>query len=383
MVNNSILRYNSARLFGQSRTAGETINPISLVTDFEFGFNINRETIKSVGYSEILRPVVSNQRPYLRFSYFLSDVDNEKLFRMPVTADEAIHEQIPIFTGLEPMDFFFLSSESGSDFTHLDQDELSACVFTGAFLTSYNMEILTSGVIRINVSWEADNVLFQKFKNVSGYKFIDYDREDLNITTQSDFELNDGVEDINLDVGGFGVQGGLQSFSFSADIPTKTLYDFGQYSHKKDIKFPVEGRISTRAFVRKQIEGRLDNILCSDKGVDFLFSNYRQSCEDKNLIDQKSGFLFKNAQILSQKYSLNTSKGNYFVADLEFIIYITKEKGVYISKHITPRTGGTFQGEDPHEILNLILEIEGGGGGILSEVAGDMINSLKELRNKV
>lgn len=383
MVNNSILRYNSARLFGQSRTAGETINPITLVTDFQFGFNINRETIKSVGYSEILRPVVANQRPYFSFSYYLSDVDNEKLFRMPVTADEAIHEKLPIFTGLETMDFFFLSSESGQDFVDIKQDELSACVFTGAFLTSYSMEILTSGVIKINVSWEADNVKFQKFKNVSGYKFIDYDVEDLSMTTQSDFELNDGVEDINLDVGGFGVQGGLQSFNFSADIPTKTLYDFGQYSHKKDIKFPVEGRISAKAFVRSQMEGRLDNILCSDRGVDFLFSNYRQDCKNPQYKNYKSGFLFKNAQILSQKYSLNTNRGNYFVADLEFIIYITKEKGVYISKHITPETGGTFQGEDGHEILNLILEVEGGGGGILSEVAGDMINSLRDLRNKV
>ena len=91
MGENSILRYNSARLFGQSRTAEETIKPISLVTDFNFGFNLNRELVKSIGYSEIIRPVVSNQRPYFSFSYFLSDVDNEKLFRMPVTADEAVH----------------------------------------------------------------------------------------------------------------------------------------------------------------------------------------------------------------------------------------------------------------------------------------------------
>ena len=93
--------------------------------------------------------------------------------------------------------------------------------------------------------------------------------------------------------------------------------------------------------------------------------------------------MFKDAKIESQKYSLSTSKGNYFVADLEFTVYITKEKGVYIAKHITPATDAIFQGEDDHEILNLMLESEGGAGGILSEVAGDMISSMKELRNKV
>ena len=70
MGDSSILRYNSARLFGQSRTAEETINPISMVTEFSFGFNINKELVKSVGYSEILRPVVSNQRPYFNFLFF-------------------------------------------------------------------------------------------------------------------------------------------------------------------------------------------------------------------------------------------------------------------------------------------------------------------------
>lgn len=381
MVNNSILRYNSARLFGQSRTAGETLNPISLVTDFEFGFNIKRETIKSVGYSEVLRPIVSNQRPYLSFSYFLSDVDNEKLFRMPVTAREAVEEKIPIFTGLEPMDLFFLSTETGDDLEFVDQNELSACIFTGAFMTSYSMEIMTTGVVKVSVSFEAENVRYEKFKNLSGYKFIDYDVEDLQMTTRTEFELNDGIEDINLGVGGFSVQGRLQSFNFAANIPNKTLYDFGQTFHKKDIKFPIEGTISTKAFISKQLEGDLNNILCSDRGVDFVFSNFREGCDNPGYDNNKSGFLFKDARISSQKYSLNSSKGNYFVADLNFIIYITRERGVYISQHIVENTQ-VFQGEDPSEILNLVLE-SADGSGILSELAGNMISSMKELRNKV
>ena len=216
---------------------------------------------------------------------------------MPVTADEAVHEQIPVFTGLETMDFMFLSSESGQDFKDIDENELSACFFTGAFMTSYNLEILSSGLIKINTSWEADNVRYEKFKNISEYKFIDFDIEDLEATNQNIFQLNDGVDEINLDVGGFGAQGRMQTFSFSADIPTKTLYDFGQYAHKKDIKFPIEGRISTRAFVNKQLEGRLDNILCSDKGVDFIFSNFRNSCVDDGIRDDKSGFYLKMQEL--------------------------------------------------------------------------------------
>lgn len=359
MAGDSILRYNSARLFGQSKLTQETVTPISLVTDFEFGFNISRENIKSVGYNEILKPVVSNQRPYFRFSYFISDLNNEKLFRMPVDSEEVFGDNKPMFTGLETMDFFFLSSESGEDFAHLNQGELSACVFTDAFLTSYSMEILKSGMIKVDVSWEASNVKYKKFKDLSGYKYIEAAEEDLKITNRTDFELNNGEEEINLDIGGFGAQGGLQSFSFSADIPTKTLYDFGQYSHKKDIKFPVEATISTRAFVRKQLEGRLDNILCSDNGVDFLFSNYRESCDNKNLKDNKSAFIFKKAQIASQKYSLETSRGSYFIADLQFTISITKDSGVYISS-TSPDQQGVFEDLSSSQILDLLKELRDG-----------------------
>lgn len=390
MGENAILRYNSARLFAQSRTAPETINPISLVTNFEFGFNVSRETVKSVGYSEILRPIVSNQRPYFSFSYFLSDMDNEKLFRMPVTSEQALQDFIPIFTGLETMDFFFLSAESGGDMPHTADDaysrsdELSACVFTGAFLSSYSMEILGSGLIKINTSWDAENVSFKNFLDISddGYKFVDYDREDLEPTDRQIFQLNDGVEDINLGVGGFETQGRMQNFNFSANIPTKTLYDFGQYSHKKDIKFPIESSISITAFVSKQMRGSLDNIICSDKGVDFLFSNFRgKSCEDDLVRDDKSGFLFKDARIKSQRYSLNAERGNYFTADLDFTIYITKEKGVYFSQHKT-KAGATIAPEDTQIVNRIILESPE-GGGILEEVAIEMIRNLRKLKDQV
>ncbi len=390
MVQNAILRYNSARLFAESRTAPETINPVSLITDFEFGFNLSRETVKSVGYGEILRPIVSNQRPFFSFSYLLSDMDNEKLFRMPVTSDQAFEENTPIFTGLEPMDFFFLTSDDGSDMPQNNDGlysksyDLSAVAFSQAFLKSYSMEILGSGLIKIRTSWEAENVSFKNFLDISddGYKFVDYDVEDLEVTDQQIFQLNDGTEELNLGVGGFALQGRIQNFNFSAQIPTKTLYDFGQYSHKTDIKYPIESRISIDAFVSQQISGDLKSMLCSDKGVDFLFSNFRgESCEDDLVRDDKSGMLFNGAKLLSQKYSMSSQKGNYLTANLDFSLDITKKSGVFFSQHKS-KDGALIAPEDTTIVSRIILESED-GGGILEEVAIDMIRNLRKLRDKV
>ena len=140
MKGNDILRYNSARLFAASRTVPDQIQAISLIQEFSFGFSVQREEIKSIGYEEILKPVVSNQRPYLNFSYFLSDVDNEKLFRMPVTSEAALLDKIPLFTGLESFDLFFLSNTEGQDFKDFaSEGELSACAFIIANLRVYRI----------------------------------------------------------------------------------------------------------------------------------------------------------------------------------------------------------------------------------------------------
>ena len=397
MKGNDILRYNSARLFAASRTVPDQIKAISLIQDFNFGFKLEREEIKSIGYEEILKPVISNQRPYLSFSYFLSDVDNEKLFRMPVTSEAAIQDQIPLFTGLESFDLFFLSNSEGRDFKDFTPEgELSACAFINANLSSYSFEVLTSGLIKVNVSFEAEDVLYDTFENISDYSYLDYDREDLQITNRNIFQINNGEKEINLGIGGYETQGRIQSFSFSADISRKVLYDFGQHSHQREIIFPVQASISLDAFVSKQISGRLKNIICEDNSTDFLISNSRATCENPKIEDDKSGMAFIGSRLISQQYETSVSRGDYLTTSLNFSLDIprvfTGKAGAFISQHIT-QNGGVVTTEDTESdgvggrrsktgtgnVLDILLE-DGSGGKLLMEVAKDMIKQLRDLQ---
>ena len=132
----------------------------------------------------------------------------------------------------------------------------------------------------------------------------------------------------------------------------------------------------------QQISGDLKSMLCSDKGVDFLFSNFRgESCEDDLVRDDKSGMLFNGAKLLSQKYSMSSQKGNYLTANLEFSLDITKKNGVFFSQHKS-KDGALIAPEDTSIVSKIILESED-GGGILEEVAIDMIRNLRKLRDKV
>lgn len=394
---NSILRYNSARLFAQARTVDAQINPISLVQDFQFGFNLNREEIKSIGYDEVLKPIVSNQRPYFSFSYFLSDVDNEKLFRMPVTAEQAVQDNIPLFTGLESFDFFFLSNNETQDFRDFPQAELSACAFINSLLTSYSLSVLNSGIIKIQVSFEADNVLFKRFDSISDYSFLEYDREDRLMTNRNIFQINDGSDEINLATGGFSTQGRVSSFDFSAEIDRKVLYDFGQYAHAREIKYPVKSNIRIDAFVSEQISGRLENIICNDRGTDFLLSNSRATCENPEDIDDKSGLAIIGAKLKSQEYNISVAKGDYLTTSIGFELDIPRvfngTAGAFLSQHITHR-GDVLAAEDSEPdgaggrrskggtgVLNVLLEAEG-SGRILLEVAQDMFDQLRDLQDR-
>jgi hypothetical protein len=379
---NAILRYNSARLFAASRTAPEQLQAISLVQDFQFGFSLERQTIKSVGYEEIMKPIVSNQRPYLSFTYFISDLDNEKLFRMPVTAEAALLDKVPIFTGLEPFDLFFLSNSENQDFKDAPESSLSACAFINASLSGYSFSLLPSGVIKVSVTFDAENVIYDTFDNISDYSYLDYDREDLEIINRNVFQINDGEEEINLGMGGHSVQGRVQSFDFSANIPRKELYDFGQHFHGREIKFPISSSISIKAFVSEQVSGRLDSILCSDRDTDFLISSSRASCDNPTWQNDKAGMAFLGAKLASQDYETSVSRGDFLTATLNFTLDIPKvftgKAGVFISQHIS-KAGDVVKGEDANLINNIILE-NGSNAKILMEVAHDMINQLNDLR---
>lgn len=392
-----IIRYNAARLYAQSRTVDRQMQSIALVKDFQFSFNIQRDSTRSIGYDDVDKRIINRQRPKFSFTYYLSDLDNEKLFRMPVTHEEALVNKTPLFTGLESFDLFFLSAESGHDIKDEDPQNLSACCFINCYLTSYELNVTGPALMEISVSFEADDVSFKKFRAIENYEYIDYDIEDLQFTDRLTFELNPEKDyDISIDAGGWEMSNRIMDFNFSASLPYKTIYDFGQIHHKQAISFPVRSRIAMSAFVNKLLAGSLSNMLCEEKTHSILIAGRKAHCSEGP--DDKSGMLFKGMRLASQSYKQSTSRGEYLRAELTFDLDITSKYGVWISQHITKANvflGGETETQEPptsdggeFTLSSLILEsfdeeIGGFQPKFLFEEALDMLSALRELNSSL
>jgi len=385
----NLIRYNSARLFAKSRTAEGSLNPISLITDVEFGFDVDRSRIKSVGYKYIQDNINQSPRPSIRFSYYLSDVDNEKLFRMPVTSEESVQDGKAMFSNMESFDLFFATIPGFSDFDQNTQsrkgdDLIEMCAFSNAVMENYNMTVTASGMIKINVEFSADDLIFKTFKNIERYNFLDFDNEDLEITNENYLIINPGDEsEINLSMGGFTMKDIVTNFNFSAPLNYKILYDFGQKFHNRKLVFPIDASISIEAVVRKSIHGQLSELLCNDRESDFTITNARRSCEtlQRTPNDQKSGLLFKGAKIRSQNYNITSRSGDFLKTSIDFNLEITRNYGAWMSQHIA-QVDNVFEGEGV-DVLNILLEFPNGEVGILSEAALDMLGTLKKFSNSV
>ena len=105
----SVLRYGSARLFASVSDSPDTLRALTLVNNVKFGFSIERQPVKSIGHSKMLREAVSPPNPNVTFNYYLSDLDNERLFSLPVTSHESYALGMPMFRDLQPFDLAFVA----------------------------------------------------------------------------------------------------------------------------------------------------------------------------------------------------------------------------------------------------------------------------------
>ena len=233
----SVSRYGSARLFSSVNNNPGALRAISLVNDVKFGFSIIESNTKSIGEAKIINNVISPPEPTVSFNYYLSDLDNEKLFNLPVTSHEALTLSNPLFGNIQPIDLAFaVDPGSARDFVSLDStdhQEVFLCVLKNAHIQSYSFNLTKSGIINVSVSFSGDDFLFKIFKNLSNYSLLESDNEDNMMTNEVSFQINDGSREVMSDIGGGAVQSTVDDFSFNTNINYRKLYDFGQFFHKK------------------------------------------------------------------------------------------------------------------------------------------------------
>lgn len=375
----SLIKYNAAQLFVKSESDQE-IKPVSLVTDFNFSFQIQREYIGSVGFEEKMLPVVKTPVPTFSFSYFISDFDNETLFGFITRNEDSVQEKKALFSNFRNLDVFFLSEESGiSDMNKINKDDLTACFFTEASLVSYNIEVLKAG-IKASVVFVAQNISFQRFKSLTGDLNISLDEES-KITTINNVIINpnQGPKDsqINKFIGGFELDF-FQEAQISLNLPYKQLFDFGQVYHKRVLRYPIEGQINISAIINKNIYGDILDIFKNDKKNSIVIYNGRKGCSDENQLienDGRGGILIKGAVLNKQDVSLSNQNRGFLKANISLDFEIYENYGMWMSKHIP--IGATFITED---VLEFDFILEGSGEvEVLSESALVIFNTMKQL----
>jgi hypothetical protein len=375
----SVSRYGSARLFSSVKNDPGKLRAISLVNDVKFGFSIIESNTKSIGEAKLINNVISPPEPTVSFNYYLSDLDNEKLFNLPVTSHEALTLSSPLFGNIEPIDLAFaIDPGSARDFTSLDSgdhQEVSLCVLKNAYIQSYSFNLTKSGIINVSVSFSGEDFLFKIFKNLSNYSILQSDSEDNMMTNEVSFQINDGSKEVMSDIGGGAIQSTVDNFSFNTSINYRKLYDFGQFFHKKKARYPVESDISISSTINKMQEGELKSIFCKDRANDFLISNKRRECSNK--INEKAGMLFKGARLISANYSQSISQ--LLRADFSFKLDSNRNCGIYFTQHV--QTGEVLVNEDLTLFDHIILEDSSTGNEkILMEAFLDMFKSLEEFR---
>lgn len=366
-----LLKYNSAKLFIQNE---DKIEPVSLVTEFSFSFNVERQEIRSVGYEEVLRPITSAPAVNISFSYMLAECENEKLFNIKFKNEDSVGKKMSMFSNLKALNLFFLSAESGvydlneeyiykinqkENGEYLRDGKISGCFFLNCNLTQYNFSILKGG-IKVDVSFVADKVHYQQFKVIDNLGF-DFSFEQKNVYHLNNLIVNpDDEKEINEDIGGYKINDFISTFDFSLPLKYKTLYDFGQLYHKRAELFPFQASISLGGFASEAMDGGIENILRQDNGVDFLIYNEIRDCDNPFNIDENSGklgILIKGALLDAESFSLNSSRGNFYGGQYQFNLDITDNYGIWMAKHVP--IGSTIAKEDTGEELFLEFVLEG------------------------
>ena len=372
----SVIRYGSARLLASRESSPGKLVAMGGVSDISFGFSIDREEIKSMGYDHLVHSVGTAPKVNINFSYSISDLENEELIGFPVASEESIVLGRSIAYDLKPIDLAFVVTEGGEDFDSLSasqQQEIKVCLVKNAYVSKYSITLSPNGIPKASVSFVGDDMIFKIFKNLSEYTDITPPVEE-NIGSRLNFKVNDGAREPTSDIGGGQIISSINSFGFSLDVNYKDLLDFGQFRHKRKANFPLHASLNISANVLGISEGEVKGIFCEENLSRFIVSFSHKNCTT-GYLDEMSGMLFTNAMLVSQDYSLDTSRGSFLRTNLSFRVDLTRDCGVFFTQQVS--AGEYFQQEDSSNILLMEVEDLGGGSvGLLSEGILDMIETL-------
>jgi len=375
----SVIRYGSARLLASKESNPGRLVSMGGVSNVSFGFSIDREKIKSMGYENLVHSIGTAPKANVEFSYSISDLENEELIGFPVTSQESVVLGRSIAYDLKPIDLAFVVTEGGEDFDALSssqRQEIKVCLVKNAYVSNYSISLSPKGIPMASVSFSGDDMLFKIFKNLSEYTNITLPVEQ-NIGSRLNFKVNDGSREPTSDIGGGQIISSIDSFEFDLGINYKDLLDFGQFRHKRKVNFPLHANLNISANVLGISEGEISGIFCKENLSKFIVSFSNKNCTT-GYLDEMSGMLFTNAMLVSQNYSLSANSGSFLKTNLSFRVDLTRDCGVFFTQQVS--AGEFLQQEVGTNILLMEIEdLDGNSPGLLSEGILDMLETLSSV----
>jgi hypothetical protein len=384
-MKNQILKSNSAFiLIGDApswKTTAETGRLFSLVQNYSFDINLNRQKLKQIGRQNYaINNILQSPDVNLNIDYYLSPyLNNEFLLgfggkgSLPytLTSDN---------TFLDNNFYLLINSEENIDGlvqarkkTSIDFSGFDAFSFGNCYLTKYSLSFQKNSIPLVSTSYVGSNVKVDKLNassitipainlqsgnaNSAGTLnlantyypilsgFIDVgDDSNLyidNYVSPVDFDISTlpvvhphscSFLLQNLQVGGIRLSSGnspiLQSMNIDINFPRINSYGLGSnYVFDRKLSYPIDGQVKFDCLVSGFNSGILSGLLNQESGYDFdiAFSN-------RNGLKATGYYLFRDAKLDSFNYSMSVNQIMTFSAS--FSVAITDTTGFFIKRDI-------------------------------------------------
>lgn len=289
---------NLALLAGPSPATGSHaagINQLERIQSLNWGVNIPQTDVNVYGkLSRIARMSLESPTVNLDFSYLVTDMANEKKLGFSINKGVSAMSDILAKIG-DDRNFFIFVSPEGQDAIGKGGADGAVVGIGNGFITSYKTQGAVGGFPTTSITVEALNIC--GYADGVGESIPAVDPSDGVQVTGTTFTIGTITGpitgqsvalkpgDISIDIA---ADAGLledlteipiQSYNISFDLSRENIQKLGtKYSFSREIKFPVEVKVSVDAIAGNVATGCLSDILCDQSGHDITITLRQPAC---------------------------------------------------------------------------------------------------------
>lgn len=276
-----------------SHSAG--INQLERIQSLNWGVNIPQTDVNVYGkLSRIGRMSLESPTVNLDFSYLVTDMANEKKLGFSVNGGVSALSNILAKIG-DDRNYFILVAEEGQDAIGKTGADGAVIGIGNGFMTSYKTQGAVGGFPTTSITVEALNIC--GYADGVGESIPAVNPSDGTQVTGTTFTIGTITGpitgqsialkpgDISVDIA---ADAGLledlsaipiQSYNISFDLSRENIQKLGtKHSFSREIKFPVEVKVSIDALAGEVYTGCLSDVICNQTGHDITITLRQPSC---------------------------------------------------------------------------------------------------------